>query len=202
MVRLELPWPVDFSSWTFCSSGAGWSNSLIPVSGVLETSSVSVLLDHLLWKLLTRFLPIMMNLFDHIPFTGMRIFRFKPEFRFFLDQNLRCFIYFQPFFRRFCIISRTVSGFYIIFRFWHESSFSCLHLEFSISIEIVVGFWCPFLSELHVLTWRVIHDKVFVISRNKSSVFGIWVLYCNSIGPMLQSTTNQNLKTYESHHKI
>ena len=29
-------------------------------------------------------------------YTGMRIFRFKPEFRFFLDQNLRNFIYFQP----------------------------------------------------------------------------------------------------------
>ncbi len=57
----------------------------------------------------------------------MRIFRFKPEFRFFLDQNLRYFIYFQPVLGRFCTISRTFSGFFIIIRFWHESSFSCLY---------------------------------------------------------------------------
>ncbi len=57
--------------------------------------------------------------------TGMRIFRFKPEFMFFLDQNLRYFIYFQPLFGCFCTISHTFSGFFIIFRFWHECSFSC-----------------------------------------------------------------------------
>ncbi len=45
---------------------------------------------------------------------GMRIFRFKPEFSFCLDQNLCYFIYFQPLFGRFCTISHTLSGFLII----------------------------------------------------------------------------------------